>query len=149
MISLFNIREANIAGQIDALQQAAYAIEAQLIGCRDFPPLRETADDLRRSPDSFLVFMIDGCPVGCLSFHQGEGIVEITRLIVSPRHFRRGIASSLLRTLENRLPTGSVIVATTADLNAPALAAYAKHGYLASVGPVSEGITLRRLRKQI
>ena len=110
MITLANIREPSVAGQIHALQQAAYAVEAQLIGCRDFPPLRETADDLRRSLDSFSVCLIDDCPVGCLSYRLDEGMAEITRLIVSPGHFRRGIASSLLRGLETRLPAAGSFV---------------------------------------
>jgi len=51
MIRLANIRESAVAARIHPLQRAAYAVEAERIGCSDFPPLRETMEVLaqRRS----------------------------------------------------------------------------------------------------
>jgi GNAT superfamily N-acetyltransferase len=91
----------------------------------------------------------DGNIIGCLSYGQSGAVFTITRLVVCPQHFRRGIASALLRQLECRLPSGSVVCASTADLNEPAIRAYEKQGYGTAVGPTSEGITLRRLHKRI
>jgi ribosomal protein S18 acetylase RimI-like enzyme len=149
MVTLANIREQSVAIQIYALQRAAYTVEAQLIGSGDFPPLRETLAALCHCADSFLVYVEDGLIIGCLSYEETGTGFTISRLVVSPRHFRRGIASALLRTLENRLPPGSVVCALTADLNEPAIKAYEKQGYEATVGPTLEGIKLRRVRKQL
>ena len=149
MVTVANIREPLVAGQIHVLQRAAYSVEAQRIGSGDFPPLRETLDALRRCTDCFLVFVEDGNFIGCLSYEQAGAIFTITRLVVVPQHFRRGIASALLRRLESRPPLGSVICASTADLNEPAIRAYEKQGYATAGGPTSEGITLRRLHKQV
>jgi len=149
MVTMINIQEEAVGTRILDLQRSAYAVEARLIGCGDFPPLREMLDDLRHCTDCFLVFVEKGEIVGCLSYERAGGIFTITRLVVSPRHFRRGIASALLRDLESRLSPGSVICASTADLNEPAIRAYEKQGYKTEAGPVSQGIALRRVRKQV
>jgi len=148
MITLANIGDPVVAAQIHALQQAAYSVEAERIGCLDFPPLRETIDALQRSTDCFLVFAERGI-IGCLSYESVETRATITRLVVSPQHFRRGIATALLRALDTRLPVGSVARASTADLNEPAIRAYEKQGYRTISRPVSpDGIALRQLQKQ-
>jgi ribosomal protein S18 acetylase RimI-like enzyme len=150
MVTLADIRAASVAGQVHALQQAAYSVEAQRIGCRDFPPLRETLDALQGSSDRFLVFVEKGSIIGCLSYEWDGACAAITRLVVSPRHFRRGVASALLRTLESQLPVCSSIWAVTAELNEPAIRAYEKHGYQTASREISaEGIALRRLHKQL
>jgi ribosomal protein S18 acetylase RimI-like enzyme len=150
MIRLANIRESAVAAQIHALQQAAYAVEAERIGCADFPPLRETVEVLQGSTDRFLVFLDNENIVGCLSYESVGTKATITRLVVSPQHFRRGIATALLRALDGRLPIGSAVYASTADSNVPAIRAYEKHGYRTVSRKVSsEGIALRRLHKLV
>jgi ribosomal protein S18 acetylase RimI-like enzyme len=150
MVTLADIRETQVAAQIHALQRAAYSVEAQRIGCSDFPPLRETLDALQRSTDCFLVFAENGSIIGCLSYEWARACATITRLVVSPRHFRRGVASTLLRTLESRLPVGSVVCAVTAELNEAAIRAYERQGYTTASREISsEGIALRQLYKQL
>src|SRR5689334_18120960 len=126
MIRLANIRESAVAAQIHALQQAAYLVEAERIGCANFPPLRETPEVLQRSTDCFLVFIEHDNIIGCLSYESVRTSATITRLVVSPQHFRRGIATALLRALDGRLPVGSAAYASTADSNEPAIRAYEK-----------------------
>src|SRR5882724_10977297 len=148
MIRLANIREPAVAARIHALQRAAYAVEGERIGCSDFPPLRETIEVLQRSADCFLVFLECENIIGCLSYECFGTSATITRLVVSPQHFRRGIATALLRALGNRLPVGSVAYASTADLNQPAIRAYENEGYRTVSRQVSpEGIALCRLQK--
>lgn len=138
------------AAQIHALAQAAYAMEAQAIGCNDFPPLRESLTELRQSSDSFLVFRNSRRIIGALSFiHQGISVV-ITRLIVSPKHLREGIATALLTELHRRFSsTGSFVVSTAAS-NTPAVHLYTRHGYRAStLTTCAEGIQLVQLVKSV
>jgi ribosomal protein S18 acetylase RimI-like enzyme len=149
MVTLADIRKSSVAAQIHALQRAAYSIEAQRIGCTDFPPLHETLDALQHSTDYFLVFVEHRSIVGCLSYEWAGRYATITRLVVDPRHFRRGIASALLGTLDSRLPVGSAVCAWTAELNEPALKAYERQGYRTASREISpEGIALRRVHKQ-
>src|ERR1700722_18687891 len=149
MVLLADITQPAVAAQIHDLQRAAYTVEAQRIGCGDFPPLRETLDVFGRCTDCFLVFITSGKMVGCLSYEQSGTVFTITRLVVSPEHFRKGIASELLRALENRVPPGSVVCAMTAALNEPAIKAYVKQGYRTEVGPTLDGIKLVRVQKKI
>ena len=77
-----------------ALQQAAYRVEAQLLGVEDLPPLRDTAADLLASGETFLAdTATDGSLAGVLGYKAQQGEVEICRLMVAPSSFRRGIAT--------------------------------------------------------
>ncbi len=150
MITVADIQESSVASQVHALQQAAYLVESEQIGCADFPPLHESIQTLQRSTDSFLVFVEAGRIIGALSFEIAGNCVTVTRLVVNPDHFRRGIASALLTALEGRLPAASTLCATTGDLNKPAIRAYEKQGYRTVSRLVSpEGIALRRLQKRL
>lgn len=150
MVTLLDIRESSVAVQILVLQRAAYSVEAQQIGCIDFPPLHETLDALQHSTDCFLGFVEHRCIVGCLSYEWAGACATITRLVVNPQHFRRGIASVLLRSLDHRLPVGIFVWASTGDLNEPAVRAYEKQGYKTAARRFSpEGIALRLLNKQV
>jgi ribosomal protein S18 acetylase RimI-like enzyme len=150
MITETTASEDSVAAQIHAVAQAAYALEAERIGCADFPPLRESLNDLRQSSDSFLVFRQAGSIVGALSFDPGSDLVAITRLVVSPRHLRQGIATALLTALERRLPPMARLAVSTAQANTPAILLYRRLGYAeASVSRSREGVVLVRLTKTI
>ena len=140
--------ESHIAEQIHAVSQAAYALEAKRIGCAEFPPLHESLDQLRRSPDTFLVFQQSGVIVGALSFDRSTGPVTITRLVVSPTHHRRGIATALLADLEQRIAPVVHFTVTTAQANTPAIHLYQRFGYTPSgISTSVEGIPLLHLTK--
>ncbi|MGV3661561.1 MAG: GNAT family N-acetyltransferase [Prosthecobacter sp.] len=138
----------SVAAQIHAVAQAAYALEADRIGvaCDDFPPLRESLDELRQSSDSFLVFCAAGSIIGALSFDRTTNAVVITRLVVSPSHLRQGIAKALLAELVRRLTPGERLTVSTAQANAPALALYRRFGFKTTRASISaEGIPLVHL----
>jgi ribosomal protein S18 acetylase RimI-like enzyme len=140
--------EYSIAAQIHAVAQAAYTLEAERIGCTNFPPLRESLNELRQSPDNFLVFQQSGRIVGALSFNRGTDSVDITRLVVSPTHLRQGIATALLAELERRLAPHERLTISTAQANTPAVFLYQRLGYTtASVSNSTEGIPLFHLTK--
>lgn len=140
-----------IATQIHALAQAAYRVEAGLIGCADFPPLRETADELRQSKDRFFVNRRGDEIVGVLSFDDTHPQIVITRLVVSPAWHRQGIATALLdvfhRVIGESDQPRSVIV-STASSNLPAIRLYERFGYVRIRDSVSpEGIRLLALER--
>jgi len=140
--------EYSIAAQIHAVAQAAYTLEAKRIGCTDFPPLRQSLNELRQSPDNFLVFQQSGRIIGVLSFARGTDPVTITRLVVSPTHLRQGVATALLAELERRLCPNTRLTVSTAQANTPAVFLYQRLGYtIASVSDSVEGIPLIHLTK--
>jgi len=148
MIRETTATEDSVATQIHALAQAAYALEAQRIGCADFPPLRESPNDFRQSGDTFHVFRQSGAIIGALSFDRGTDLVTITRLVVSPLHLRQGVATALLTDLERRLPPRARLTVSTAQANTPAIRLYQRLGYtLASSSKSAEGILLVHLTK--
>jgi len=135
-----------VAIQIHAVMQAAYTLEAGRIGFAEFPPQRESLEELRQSSDSFLVFQQSGRITGGLSFHRRTDTVAITRLVVSPKHLRQGIATALLSELESRLFPITRLTVSTAATNRPAISLYKRFGFTtASASTSAEGIPLLHL----
>jgi ribosomal protein S18 acetylase RimI-like enzyme len=140
--------EYSVAIQIHAVMQAAYTLEADRIGFAEFPPLRESLEELRQSSDSFLVFQQSGRIIGGLSFRRRTDTVAITRLVVSPEHLRQGIAIALLSELECRLFRITRLTVSTAATNTPAISLYKRFGFTtASASTSAEGIPLLHLLK--
>ncbi len=143
-------RDPQEAQAIYELQQAAYAVERDLIEYPDFPPLRVGVGDIQREPDTFLGVREDGQLVGAISFTIGGGLLAIGRLIVHPDAFRRGLASALLQAAERHTAGCDRVTVSTAEKNAPAVALYQKHGYRPAQRTVlPDGLTLVRFVKEI
>jgi ribosomal protein S18 acetylase RimI-like enzyme len=148
MIIEATISEGTLAAQIHALSMAAYSLEAERIGCVNFPPLRETVEELRQSSDRFLVSWNAGTLVGALSFEPSADSVAITRLVVSPVHLREGVATALLTSLEDRLPPGVRLNVSTAEANTAAVRLYQRLGYESvAISTSAEGISLAHFTK--
>jgi ribosomal protein S18 acetylase RimI-like enzyme len=62
---------------------------------------------------------------------MGDGTIDIHRLMVAPRAFRRGVASALLEALEEAFPDRRMVV-STGSANGPALALYQGRGFTAT-----------------
>ena len=148
-ISVADPADLSVATQLHEISRVAYALEAERIGCADFPPLRETLDDLRQSSDRFLVFRQSGRIIGALSFCRSAVAAAITRLVVSPDFHRRGVATALIGALEQRLAPMTHFKVTTAQNNCAAVLLYERCGFTAAGARTSpEGILLLDLVKQ-
>jgi ribosomal protein S18 acetylase RimI-like enzyme len=118
-----------VAGAVLELQRAAYAVEADLIGSDGIPALTETLDELRAAGEEWLGLLDDDGLAGAVSWRAlADGTIDIHRLVVAPRAFRRGVASALLDGLDEALPDRSMIV-STGSANEPALALYRRRGF--------------------
>lgn len=119
--------EAAIAAKIHALQMAAYAQEAALLGITTFPPLQRTAKDVLQSSESFLGAFEDHTLVGALGTQPDEtdDSIQITSLVVHPKHQRKGIGRRLLQASIKQHASCAMTVQTAAA-NAPALHLYAE-----------------------
>jgi ribosomal protein S18 acetylase RimI-like enzyme len=149
-VTVADHRDSRIAARIHAVLQGAYAVEAGWIGCADFPPLRETVADVQRSADIWLVIEWEGDVLGVLSYEAVGMEVTITRLVVRPDWFRRGMATALLQELERRVAGGTQVLVSTAEVNVGAIGVYSKQGFRVGARLVArEGIVLRQLYKQL
>jgi len=127
------------------LQHKAYRLEAQLIGFKDIPPLMETRDMLRRSLETFYGCLSeDGEIMGAVATQEeSPGKLTITRMMVDPEHFRKGIAGSLLNYVFDRYDHMEQFIVSTGKLNTPAVSLYRKHGFIeAGIEEVAPGVEL-------
>lgn len=128
MIKEINIKDRKAAQQVLSVQLQAYKIEAEIIGYPDLPPLKDTADTLRITGETFFGHFNGGELCGAISFKEMNEVLDIHRLIVHPEHFRKGIAQKLLNYIEQR-PMIEKMVVTTGSKNFPAVAFYLKNGF--------------------
>lgn len=148
MIQSIAIKNTDIAQKIWILQQAAYRVEAQIIGWDDLPPLRETVADLMNSGETFVGYIEAGELAGAISFKQEDGILDIHRMMVHPDHFRKGIASKLLQHVETVQQDWQRIIVSTGALNEPAAQLYVRHGFvLVEEKEVTPGLKLSFFEK--
>src|SRR5690606_36983681 len=94
------MQDAIIAAQVWEIQMAAYRYEAALIDYPALPPLRQSVADLQASAEEFIGYVVETSIWGALSYEIADKSLDITRLIVNPAYFRRGIARQLLAYVE-------------------------------------------------
>jgi ribosomal protein S18 acetylase RimI-like enzyme len=128
-VAELDLGDAATLERLVALQRAAYAVEAELIGARELPPMRETPEQLRRTGETFLGARRDGRLVGAVSYERDGATVDIHRLVVDPAAFRGGVATALLDALEAREAAAEHWTVGTGAANAPARALYERRGY--------------------
>jgi ribosomal protein S18 acetylase RimI-like enzyme len=117
------------AQAVVALQREAYAVEAALIGSDGIPALTESIDAVRAAGEDWLGTADREGLAGAVSWRElDDGTVDIHRLVVAPRAFRRGVATALLDALDDRFPDRRMVVSTGRD-NAPARELYARRGF--------------------
>jgi ribosomal protein S18 acetylase RimI-like enzyme len=145
-----DIQQIEIAQQIYPLQQAAYLLESRLIDYPNLPPLHESIETLRQSQELFLAYWAEGQVAGVLSYIRHQDRLEICRLVISPHHFRQGIAGRLLQAVETVEPEIKRLTVSTALKNQPALALYQKYGYRQTSQTIlPDGLVLVELQKEI
>lgn len=130
------------------LQRASYAVEAELIGFTDMPPLVELDEQVRHLNLTILGAREDDELVGILGYRRTAGVVEIERLAVHPSRFRQGLAGSLIAALHEREADARRFEVSTGAANIPAIALYTRLGYHRETSHVvARGLTLVRLAR--
>ena len=118
-----------VAREVHRVMQAAYRVEAALLGVRDFVPLHRTVEDIRRAESTFLGGFLDGRLVAVAELERPPAApLNVASLVVLPQHFRRGLATSLLRHVIAEHGAGPITV-STGMRNVPALRLYAGLGF--------------------
>ena len=121
--------DAEVAGAIHAVMLAAYRVEAELLGVKDFAPLRRAPAQIRGSASQFLGICVAGTLAAVAELETSlPGCVHIVALVVRPNLFRTGLATAVLKHIFGTHAGQAVTVATAAG-NRPALSLYAAHGF--------------------
>ncbi|WP_350279190.1 GNAT family N-acetyltransferase [Kribbella sp. HUAS MG21] len=129
MITPLDVTDRALAERLLAIQHAAYAVEAELIGFDGIPPLQEDLAGLMSSTELWLGRYDRTELVGALAYElPDDRTVEISRLIVDPAHARRGHGRALLDHLDQAEPR-PVSIVSTGTANTPAVNLYKSRGY--------------------
>lgn len=120
--------DLQLAHALLAVQQAAYAVEATLIGDDRIPSLHESVGELQAGKLLWLVASLDGDIVGAVAWSESDDEMDIDRLIVAPTAHRRGIGATLVGEVMQRAGARRIIVSTGRE-NSPARALYERLGF--------------------
>lgn len=139
-------RSAAVAAALVALQRAAYAVEAELIGSTAIPPLHDTEESLVGAGLTWFATRDDDGLVGAVAISAEPAPVDLERLVVAPRAFRRGIGSVLVRHVLAVAGERPVVV-STGRANVPARTLYERLGFVRTADEeVLPGLWVSRYR---
>ncbi|MEC0129205.1 GNAT family N-acetyltransferase [Paenibacillus pabuli] len=139
-------------GQLWRLQHMAYRLEAEIIGFQDIPPLMDTMETLRNCGETFYGYIDeDGELIGAVAVAEEEtNTLTITRMMVHPEHFRKGIAASLMVHVFEQHPDFPRYIVSTGTLNQPAVKLYTKFGFKpVEVMQIAPGVELTTFHRNL
>ena len=128
MITILDQQEDTIAEKTYAVFQVSYAVEAEILGAKDFPPLKRAIVDFKNSETSFFGHWIGKELTAVIEIEPSLTAFHIASMVVHPTYFRQGIGSELL-TFIFELVVGNTITVETGLANIPAIALYKKFGF--------------------
>ena len=114
--------------QIRSVFLLSYAVEAELLGANDFPPLKRALESYLKSSNDFYGYFENNELAGVIEIERTDKHIDINSLVVKPKFFRRGIGRKLLEFTFNRFEPNLFIVETGAK-NKPATELYKKLGF--------------------
>jgi GNAT superfamily N-acetyltransferase len=112
------------AGELEMLQRAAYAVEAELIGDDRIPQLSETPEELAMAGLTWNVVEAGGLIVAAIAHSEASEGIDIERLVVHPSWHRSGLGRQLI----TRIVRGFATV-STGRKNQPARRLYVSMGF--------------------
>ncbi|GAB4247972.1 MAG: hypothetical protein Tsb0034_27330 [Ekhidna sp.] len=128
MIQKLNHRKASIAKEIHRVFQASYKVEAELLGAKDFPPLKRTVKDFMESTASFYGILKDKEIAGIVQVSTKGNVTDINSLVVHPDYFRQGLGKQLVAHVLSTYDSDTFTVETGVD-NKPAIQLYERLGF--------------------
>jgi ribosomal protein S18 acetylase RimI-like enzyme len=139
-----------LAEDVLKIQIPSYMVEAELIDYYEIPPLKDTVDTLQQCGETFYGYYLNDELSGVISIKIGKGIMDIHRLMIHPKHFRKGIARMLLEFIESNEEDFETIIVSTGTKNAPAINFYEKSGFsITEETRVTERLSLTSFKKKI
>lgn len=129
MIKLLDQNHFDSSEKIYHVFQRSYAVEAAILRCNDFPPLKRSIHDLMCSQTSFYGYFDQSKLQAVMELEEAKGHVHIRSLTVDPDFFRQGIGFALLAFVEKKFPLEKITV-ETGNENQPAVDFYLKFGFV-------------------
>ncbi|SMF71288.1 Acetyltransferases [Paenibacillus uliginis N3/975] len=130
MIRTLSLEHRDAVQQIWALQHMAYPLEAELIGFTDLPPLLDTFETISSSGEVFYGNVSDdGELIGAIAVELEKDQVTISRMMVHPGHFRKGIAGGLIQHVLDTYCDAPLFIVSTGTKNTPAVRLYERFGF--------------------
>lgn len=150
MIKKIDITNPKLAEEVLNIQRLSYKVEAEIIDFYELPPLKDTVEMLQHCGENFFGYYIDDELCGVISIKAEKGIIDIHRLMVHPKHFRKGIAKRLLEFIESSKEGFETLIVSTGSKNKPAVTFYLKNGFSKSGETrVTERLSLTTFKKEI
>lgn len=129
MILNLNNKSIPVAEKIYSVWQESYIIEAEILKAKNFPPLNRTVHNFINSTTEFLCYEVGTSIAGIVELDKSSESIHIQSLVVSPDHFRKGIASKLIEYVLEKYATNDFTVETGVE-NIPAVNLYVKCGFV-------------------
>lgn len=121
-------KEIETAKKLYEIWQESYIIEKEIIGAKIFPPLDRTISDFIKSKNNFYSYIDKNNLLGVIEIDCKADSVHIQSLVVSPNHFRKGIASKLIDKVFT-LHKSLLYTVETGNDNDPAKKLYESKGF--------------------
>lgn len=150
MIKKIDITNPRFAEEVLNIQIPSYMVEAEIIDFYEIPPLKDTVETLQQCRETFFGYYISEELCGAISIKVEKDVMDIHRLIVHPKYFRKGIAKMLLDFIESQFEGIETIIVSTGSKNTPAVNFYEKNGF-SKIGEtrVNERLSLTAFKKKI
>jgi len=124
MISKIDNKEKNISESIHSIFQESYQIEAELLNCTNFPPLKRESNDIQNCKNIFYAYYVNNKIAGVIEIDSNMRNTHIQSLVVYPKYFRKGIASRLVKFILDSYPKAICFSVETGLANTPAIRLY-------------------------
>ena len=117
---------------IDSLQpdDMPFILELEQLSFNDPYPSWLLSDLARKNPDTFLVAKTEGKTIGYAIIDQWDDHYHLVSIAVHPDSRKRGVATALLKVLEQRLLKDEIIRLEVRRSNEAAISFYLKHGFV-------------------
>lgn len=150
LIKRIDVKNTKTSEEVLNVQLLAYKVEAELIDYYEIPTLKDNVDTIQQCGEIFYGYYLNAELSGVISIKVEKGVMDIHRLMVHPKHFRKGIAKMLLDFVESCEKGVESIIVSTGSKNTPAVHFYEKSGF-SKIGEmkVTERLSLTSFKKEI
>jgi ech hydrogenase subunit C len=121
------------AAEILALQKIVYQNEAEMYDDWSLTPLKQTLEEMKTdfASKTFIKAVVGGKTIGSVRGYMVEsGTAHITRLIVHPFFWKRGLGTRLVTEIEGRFPNARRFETFTGQKSRHTMEPYQRLGYV-------------------
>jgi len=130
MIERLDNKSLSISGKLYSLWQESYLVEAEILKAVKFPPLQRKCQGFIDSNSEFYGAIENDEIISAIEIVGLEEGRHIQSLVVHPNHFKKGLASKLIKYALIKYEFESVFTVETGLDNIPAISLYLKHGFV-------------------